>query len=111
MLSVKGIQGGLHASDWELFKVKPGWFLMIPAIAFAFNGHFNAPSVYHELDQRSPERWATVTSWTYGICALITVACGVSGYLMFGSELAQYSNVLTTPEFHGMAAVMIAYFA
>jgi hypothetical protein len=102
MLGVDGFKAGLKASDWKMFSVTPGWFLMIPAVAFAFNGHFNAPSAYTELSERSPKRWATVTTIAFSICFIATIACGASGYLMFGSGLALpgRSNVLTAPYSH-----------
>jgi amino acid permease len=113
MLLVEGIKAGFSTSDWKMFSFTPGWFIMIPAVAFAFNGHFNAPSVYRQLADRSPSRWAKVTTISFSICTVVTLICGVSGYLMFGSGLGLpgRSNVLTAPAFKGMLAAMVAYLA
>jgi amino acid permease len=113
MLSVEGVKAGSHASDWKMFSLSPGWFLMIATVASAFDGHYNAPQVYQELKDRSPKRWASVTTWAFSICTLITLSCGVSGYLMFGSELGlpHRSNVLTAPLFKKKTAAMLAYIA
>jgi len=101
------------ADDWEPFKLGPGVFLTIPSLAFAFNGHFNAPDIYQRLQRRSSSRWLVVTASAFGLCLLITFVCGVSGYLMFGSELKREgrSNVLTAPQLQGRPEVMLAYLA
>jgi len=102
-----------QADDWEPFTLGPGAFLTIPSLAFAFNGHFNAPDIYQRLERRSSSRWLVVTASAFGFSLLITLVCGVGGYLMFGSELKDEgrSNVLTAPQFKGSPEVMLAYLA
>lgn len=104
---------GMDASDWREFDLQPGLFVMIPTVAFSFTGHFNAPEVYQQLDRPSPKRWLTVTAVAFGICFLVTLACGMSGYIMFGSELSLpgRSNILTAPALQGKPEVMVAYIA
>eukprot|EP00401_Gymnodinium_catenatum_P042621 CAMPEP_0117473444 /NCGR_PEP_ID=MMETSP0784-20121206/8775_1 /TAXON_ID=39447 /ORGANISM="" /LENGTH=426 /DNA_ID=CAMNT_0005267645 /DNA_START=60 /DNA_END=1341 /DNA_ORIENTATION=+ len=104
-------ESGLDASDWEGFGIEPGLFVMIPAVTFAFNGHFNAPKLYMQLEARSPLRWALVTFIAY--CFAISLICGTSGYLMFGSELSLpgRSDVLTAPTLQRKPEVMAAYLA
>lgn len=100
-------------ADWQPFRLGPGIFLMMPTMAFAFFGHFNAPDLYQQLEGRSLARWIKVTTLAYGFCFLVIVACAVSGYIMFGSGLSLEgrSNVLTAPEFKGKPDVEAAYLA
>lgn len=100
-------------ADWDMCSFQPGLFVTIPAIAFAFNGHFSVPAMYQQLRDRSPSRWLLVTSVSFGALIPITLACGISGYLMFGSDLALpgHSNVLNAPELEGKAEVYVGYLA
>jgi sodium-coupled neutral amino acid transporter 11 len=100
-------------ADWEPCHLGPGVFLMIPTVTFTFMGHFNAPDLYQQLERRSFARWALVTSLAYGFCLMIVMTCAVTGYVLFGSDLALEgrSNVLTAPEFQGRPEVMAAYLA
>lgn len=98
---------------WEPFVAQPGLFVMIPAVTFAFNGHFNAPQLYQQLKERTPSRWLLVTSLSFALCGLLTVTCSVCGYLTLGTGLLGkgQSNVLDAPQFGGRAEVMVAYIA
>merc|ERR1712151_1344618 len=100
-------------SDWEACTLQPGLFVMIPTVAFAFNGHFNAPALYQQLQARSPSRWMLVTVVAFSACFVITLACAVPPYVILGSELGKpgRSNVLTAPVFQGKTDVNAAYLA
>ena len=67
--------------------------------------------VYQELKERSPTRWLAVCLCSFSLCFVIALACAVSGYMMFGSDLTlpDRSNVLTARVFQGRPEVMIAY--
>lgn len=108
MVEAWGDQG-----DWLQCEFNPGIFLMAPAVAIAFNGHFNAPEMYSGLAKRSFSRWLAVTCLAFGGSSVVTVCCAVSGYIMFGSDLTLpgRSNVLTAPEFTMKPEVMIVYLA
>lgn len=101
------------ASDWKDFSLGPGLLITIPTVTKAYNGHFNAPDLYQQMANRSPRRWVLVTIVTYSLCLVVVLVCGVTGYYMFGSELALKgrSNVLTAPQFKGKVYVMGAYIA
>jgi amino acid permease len=110
------LEAGRHLEDqgdWQPCSLGTGIFLMIPTVTFSFTGHFNAPEIYYHLENRSSRRWLLVTIVAFTFCLMITAACGVSGYMMFGSELSlpDRSNVLTSPEFLGRPDVMAAYLA
>jgi len=109
MLSFEGMRAGLQNSDWEAFRLSPGWLILFPGLAGALDGHFNAPQVYQELHNRSPKRWATVTTCAFAVITLITLGCGVSGYTMFGSKVP--SNVLKAPSLHRLFSALLAYIA
>jgi len=113
LLFAKSVERFDQQADWEPFALRPGFFLTIPSLAFAFNGHFNAPEIYQRLERRSSFRWMVVTVSAFSFCLLITFVCGVSGYLMFGSALKDEgrSNVLNAPEFKDRPEVMLAYLA
>lgn len=113
VLVVEAAEYDGQKSDWEAFTLRPGLFVMIPTVALAFNGHFNAPALYQQLQGRSPSRWMLVTVAAYSACFVITLACAVPPYIMLGSELAKpdRSNVLTAPVFQGKTDVSVAYLA
>lgn len=112
LLVAEGLQMGV-CDEWQPLEVQPGLFVTVPSLAFAFNGHFSAPALYQELRDKSPATWLRTTAFTFGICLPLTLSCGISGYLMFGSDLglAGRSNVLTAPALQGRPEVMVAYLA
>lgn len=57
---------------------------VIPIMSNAFVCHFNVPSIYLELRERSPAKMFKVGRITAVLCVLVYSATALSGYLMFG---------------------------
>lgn len=99
--------------SWESLRMGPGLFIMVPTVSFAFNGHFNAADIYQQLKSRSPRLWLMVTVCTFSFCLMVVLICAISGYFLFGHDLALEgrSNVLNAPAFQSRTEIMVAYFA
>eukprot|EP01006_Ploeotia_vitrea_P047348 TRINITY_DN67118_c11_g1_i2.p1 TRINITY_DN67118_c11_g1~~TRINITY_DN67118_c11_g1_i2.p1 ORF type:complete len:498 (+),score=14.50 TRINITY_DN67118_c11_g1_i2:69-1562(+) len=57
----------------------------LPMIAFAFAMQYNTPRFYHELPNRTPNRMALLGVYAFGVCGVLYLIAGFSGYLSFGS--------------------------
>eukprot|EP00747_Dinoflagellata_sp_TGD_P197141 gnl/TRDRNA2_/TRDRNA2_68143_c0_seq1.p1 gnl/TRDRNA2_/TRDRNA2_68143_c0~~gnl/TRDRNA2_/TRDRNA2_68143_c0_seq1.p1 ORF type:complete len:477 (+),score=37.74 gnl/TRDRNA2_/TRDRNA2_68143_c0_seq1:100-1431(+) len=105
------LAGASEPSGWQPCELTRGIFVMIPAVAFAFNGHFNVPAIYQSLEHRSPARWTLVTASVFLICFIVILIAGGAGYVMLGKELVFFSDALSAPSLQGRPAVEAACLA
>ncbi|KAJ3341226.1 hypothetical protein HDU93_005417 [Gonapodya sp. JEL0774] len=93
----------LHPSPTvELFSPK-NWFT-VPStfglIMAGYSGHSAFPTLYRDMAE--PSRYPQVVTITYAIVATISVALGLTGYLMFGADALHEItlNLPTVPYFN-----------
>jgi amino acid permease len=69
------------------FGVYPEFASAIATLAVAYGYHYNAPSFYHELQNRSPKRMMKTVAISFPIIATTYIGVAVFGYLSFGHHV------------------------
>eukprot|EP00933_Yihiella_yeosuensis_P052882 TRINITY_DN51015_c0_g1_i1.p1 TRINITY_DN51015_c0_g1~~TRINITY_DN51015_c0_g1_i1.p1 ORF type:complete len:434 (-),score=72.56 TRINITY_DN51015_c0_g1_i1:473-1774(-) len=72
--------------------VKLDMFKTLALFNGSFSAHYNAPTYYMELKDRSFINYMKVTFWAFGIATVLFTAFGLAGFARFGDEVL--GNVL-----------------
>jgi len=100
-------------NDWRVIMWPRGVYQLISSIGiltFAFCSQPNVPTIFYEMQDRSISRMSTAVSRAVGLCLLIYVAIGLSGFLQFGTSTASSVIVnLQVDFFAGRTVVGMAY--
>jgi sodium-coupled neutral amino acid transporter 11 len=73
-------------------NIRNGWkldhmtFVILSCLGTAFLAHFNAPTFYNDLEDKSPAKFNSVISWAFGLSASIFMGMMVFGFGTFGSS-------------------------
>lgn len=76
----------------NLWYVRPDMFKTLALFNGSFSAHYNAPTYYAELRDRSFAKFAQVTIYSFAIATLLFTAFGIAGFARFGDEVL--GNVL-----------------
>ncbi|KAK1358184.1 putative sodium-coupled neutral amino acid transporter 6 [Heracleum sosnowskyi] len=94
---IRLLKGTLAAPRWtsDLSSTKAIMDLLVvfPIMTNAFVSHFNVPTIYNELEGKSPEKMNQVGRISTVLCIFLYASTAISGYLLFGEDTE--SDVLT----------------
>jgi len=76
----------------NLWYMKLDMFKALALFNGSFSAHYNAPTYYAELKERSFSNYAKVTIYSFTIATVLFVSFGLAGYARFGDEVL--GNVL-----------------
>lgn len=71
----------------KLISVSPAVLGALPLMSVSMTGHYNAPTFYRELRNRSEARFGVVVNCALMICLIAYAIMATSGYLCFGSTV------------------------
>jgi len=76
----------------HMWYVKLDMFKTLALFNGSFSAHYNAPTYYAELKDKSFVSYAKVTMWAFAIATVLFTAFGLAGFARFGDEVL--GNVL-----------------
>lgn len=76
----------------HMWYMKFDTFKTIALFNGSFSAHYNAPTYYAELRNKSFKRYAQVTFWAFGISTVLFTSFGLIGFARFGADVQ--GNVL-----------------
>ncbi|CAE7457219.1 AVT7 [Symbiodinium necroappetens] len=76
----------------NMWYVKLDMFKTLALFNGSFSAHYNAPTYYAELKEKSFLNYMRVSFWAFGIATLLFTAFGLAGFARFGDEVL--GNVL-----------------
>eukprot|EP01004_Peranema_trichophorum_P003477 NODE_2465_length_1574_cov_45.625086_g2122_i0.p1 GENE.NODE_2465_length_1574_cov_45.625086_g2122_i0~~NODE_2465_length_1574_cov_45.625086_g2122_i0.p1 ORF type:complete len:459 (-),score=63.44 NODE_2465_length_1574_cov_45.625086_g2122_i0:111-1487(-) len=67
-----------------------------PMVAFTWGIHYNIPTYYKELKNRTPVKITMIAGGAYGLCLILYLIVGICGYLCYGNDTKP--NILNSVE-------------
>lgn len=94
---IRLLKGTLDTPRWtpDLSSTKAimDLLVVIPIMTNAYVSHFNVPTIYNELEGKSPEKMNQAGRISTVLCIFLYASTATSGYLLFGEDTE--SDVLT----------------
>lgn len=77
-----------HVDDTVIIaSLQPDCLGALPLMSVSLTGHYNAPTLYKELSERSEARFGVVVNLSLAICLACYLVMAFSGYLAFGASV------------------------